>query len=225
MALSRLFRKAHHFFLNQNTIQLSKGARIDKACYLKGVNIKGNVSVGPGCSLKFIEINGNVTIGRSTTINGPNVQILSKIHPVTIGNFCSIARDVTIQEYNHRTDRLSTYYIEKNLFGGKNDQEISSKGSIAIGNDVWIGAKVIILSGITIGDGAVIAAGSIVTKDVPPYAIVGGNPSGVIKYRFSEPVIAHLLKVKWWNWSLEKIKSEKDLFTKAINPDNVNAIN
>jgi virginiamycin A acetyltransferase len=223
MMLTYFFRKIHRFLLNQNSIQLSSGAKIKPDTYLTGVDIKGKVSVGSRCILKFLEINGEVTIGNFTTINGPNVQILSKIHPITIGSFCSIAKDVTIQEYNHRTDRLTTYYIEKNLFGGRNKDEISSKGPIAIGNDVWIGAKAIILSGISIGDGAIVAAGSVVTKDVPAYAIVGGNPARIIKYRFSEEVIRQLENLRWWDWPMDKILKHKSLLIKTINLDSLNA--
>jgi acetyltransferase-like isoleucine patch superfamily enzyme len=88
-----------------------------------------------------------------------------------------------------------------------------SKGIIEIGNDVWIGTSAIILSGVKIGHGAVVAAGSIVTKSVPPYAIVGGNPAKIIKYRLSEEKIEELLEMKWWDWSEEKIKKNIDFFS------------
>ena len=80
-----------------------------------------------------------------------------------------------------------------------------NKGNITIGNDVWIGYEAVILSGVTIGDGAIIGTRSVVTKDVPPYTIVGGAPARVIKKRFSDDVIEKLLKIKWWNWPVEKI--------------------
>ncbi len=225
MALSGILKKAFNFLLNQNTIQLKGGAQLGKNTQLKGVNIKGTVNAGNNCSLKFVEISGTVTIGNFTTINGPNVQILSKINPIAIGNFCSIAKDVTIQEYNHRTDRLSTYYMEKNFFQGRNIGEISSKGAVVIGNDVWIGAKSIVLSGVTIGDGAVVAAGSVVTKDVPSYAIVGGNPARVIKYRFPPDVITKLQSMKWWNWPPEKVTAQRDLFLKSIDASDLHDFN
>jgi virginiamycin A acetyltransferase len=224
MPVSAMLKKTFNFFLNQNTIQLKSGAQLGKNTQLRGVNIKGNVNAGNNCSLKFVEISGTVTIGNFTTINGPNVQILSKINPITIGSFCSIAKDVTIQEYNHRTDRLSTYYMEKNFFHGRNIGELSSKGAVAIGNDVWIGAKSVILSGVTIGDGAVVAAGSVVTKDVPSYAIVGGNPARVIKYRFTPEIITKLQAIKWWNWPAEKITAQRDLFLKSIDANDLHDI-
>jgi serine acetyltransferase len=84
----------------------------------------------------------------------------------------------------------------------------SCKGDIIIGNDVWIGAKATIMSGITIGDGAIVAAGSVVVKDVEPYSMVGGNPAKHLKFRFTEKQIDDLLKISWWNWTEDRIKSD-----------------
>jgi serine acetyltransferase len=94
----------------------------------------------------------------------------------------------------------------------------SCKGNITIGNDVWIGAKSTIMSGVKIGHGAVIGSGSVVAKDVPPYAIVVGNPAKVIKYRFDEQQIKDLQNIAWWNWDESKIKEESMiLWSKDIN--------
>lgn len=219
-----IFTKAYHFLLNQNSIRLGSNASIQPDTVLKGVNIRGNVTIGKKSIIKFVEIIGNVTVGNHTTINGPNVQILSKLNPIRIGNFCSVAKDVTIQEYNHRADRLSTYNFEKHIFAGKSINDVVSKGPIVIGSDVWIGTKCVILSGVTIGDGAIVAAGSIVTKDVPAYAIVGGNPARVIRYRFSPEIIAQLLEIKWWSWPDEKIKQNKEFFLGEVTPGSLATI-
>jgi serine acetyltransferase len=82
------------------------------------------------------------------------------------------------------------------------------KGDIIIGNDVWIGAKSTIMSGVKIGDGAIVAAGALVTKDVEPYSMVGGNPAKHLKYRFDDEDIQGLLEIKWWDWNEDKIKEE-----------------
>jgi virginiamycin A acetyltransferase len=211
MNLSTLIKKLYNFLLNQNVVQI-RGGSVGHNVLMKGVNIRGAVSMGDHCVIKFVEIIGKVNIGHHTTINGPNVQILSKLNPIQIGNFCSIAKDVTIQEYNHKVDRLSTYNFEKHIFAGKSIDDVVSKGAITIGSDVWIGTKSVILSGVTIGHGAIVAAGSIVTKDVPPYAIVGGNPARVIRYRFTPEVIEHLLKLKWWEWPIDKIAKNRIFF-------------
>lgn len=131
---------------------------------------------------------------------------------VKIGNFCSIASGVMLFNAYHRTDLLSSfpfqalnrYYSDQPIL--ENDHV--TKGEIVIGNDVWLGHGVSIMSGVTIGDGAVIAANAVVTKDVSPYAIVGGNPAKHLKYRQPHATYAHeLQKIAWWNWSEEKIEA------------------
>ncbi|MEI7891293.1 MAG: CatB-related O-acetyltransferase [bacterium] len=128
-----------------------------------------------------------------------------------IGKFCSISDEVKIfLGGNHRSDWVSTYPFAGLSGQWPEAQEISdhnvSKGDVVIGNDVWIGFGANILSGVKIGDGAVIAAFALVTKDVAPYAIVGGNPAREIKKRFNDDQISSLLEVQWWNWPIEKIK-------------------
>jgi len=131
-----------------------------------------------------------------------------------IGKFCSIADNVKIfLGGEHRTDWITTFPFSAKEFNDlfpeakKIKGHPKTKGDVIIGNDVWIGYGAIILSGVKIGDGAVIGAGSIVTKDVLPYTIVAGNPAKIIRKRFSDQNIKKLLKLKWWNWPIKKIKS------------------
>ena len=123
-----------------------------------------------------------------------------------IGNFCSIAIGCNIYlGGNHRCDWVTTFpfgHIHKNVFTGFDGKgHPHTKGDVIIGNDVWIGANVTIMSGVTNGDGAVIANNSHVVKDVEPYSMVGGNPAKMIKKRFSDEQIKKLLEIKWWNWN------------------------
>lgn len=126
-----------------------------------------------------------------------------------IGRYCSIAAEVRfiMNGGNHATDWLTTYPFP--IFG--NGWELASppawpyKGDTVIGNDVWLGYSAIIMPGITVGDGAIIATASVVTKDVPPYAIVGGNPATILRYRFDETTIGRLLAVRWWDWDAARI--------------------
>ena len=109
---------------------------------------------------------------------------------------------------NHLTEAISTYPFA--IFGNgwehaMDQKEYPSKGNTVIGNDVWIGYNATIMPGVTIGDGAIIASNATVTKDVEPYAVVGGNPAKEIRKRFAPAVIAKLLELKWWNWEPEKI--------------------
>lgn len=135
---------------------------------------------------------------------------------VEIGAFTSIARTVKIyvsQGRGHHHKRCSTYPFGINHVGTFNNlkyhnTEDITKGDVIIGSDVWIGDWVTITSGVTIGHGAVIATNSHVTKDVPPYAIIGGNPAKIIRYRFEQPIIDRFLKLKWWDledWEINAI--------------------
>lgn len=151
-------------------------------------------------------------VGRHT-YRAPKVMGRSDL--VTVGAFCSIAREVlVISCHDHRVDWVSTYPF-KTLWECGNDGHPTGKGEIIIGNDVWIGFRTTILSGVTIGDGAVIGAGSVVVHDVAPYAIAVGNPCREIRKRFSDKVIQRLLEMKWWNWSDEKIKKHAHILTAA----------
>lgn len=129
-----------------------------------------------------------------------------------IGKFCSIACGARFifNSANHSLSSLSTYpfpifFEEWNLDGKDIKNAWDNKGDIVIGNDVWIGYEAVILAGVTIGDGAVIGTRAVVTKDVPPYTIVGGVPAKPIRKRFAQETIDALLKMKWWDWPKERI--------------------
>jgi chloramphenicol O-acetyltransferase type B len=136
------------------------------------------------------------------------------VDKLIIGNYCSIGSGAVFMmagNQGHRADWVSTFpfFFQANIFKeAKNPYKKS--GSTTIGHDVWIGSEAMIMSGVTIGSGAVIASRAVVTKDVEPYAIVGGNPAEVIKYRFSSEKIEKLLKLKWWEWSEDKVKENMD---------------
>lgn len=129
-----------------------------------------------------------------------------------IGKFCSIAcgAKFLFTSGNHTLRSLSTYtfpiFFEEWGLDTKNIRDAwDNKGDIVVGNDVWIGYEAVILSGVTIGDGAIIGSRAVVTKDVPPYTIVGGVPARAIRKRFDEDTIAKLKALQWWNWDEEKI--------------------
>ncbi len=172
------------------------------------------------CFLKNIVQNPNIIVGDYTYYddfeNVGNFEKNVKYHfdfigdKLIIGKFCMIASDVTfiMNGANHLTDAITSYPFAIFGTGWTNAMEGKSyptKGDTIVGNDVWIGYKVIIMPGIKIGDGAIIATNSTITKDVAPYTVVGGNPAKEIKKRFSDKDIAELLEIKWWNWDIEKI--------------------
>lgn len=131
---------------------------------------------------------------------------------LVIGKFCSNACGARFlfNSANHTMDSLSTYPFPLFFEEWESDRKDvaaswDNKGDIIIGNDVWIGYEAVILAGVTIGDGAVIGTRALVTKDIPPYTIVGGVPARPIRKRFSEETISSLLEIKWWDWPKEKI--------------------
>ena len=142
------------------------------------------------------------------TYGVPYVLNSSDRYHLVIGKFCSIAPDVLIMiDGNHRTEFITTYPLDYYVEGiERNPENYSLKGDVKIGNDVWIGQRAILLPGVTVGDGAVIGAGSVVSKDVGDYEIVGGNPARHIRFRFSEEEIRLLKNIRWWDWPVEKIR-------------------
>ncbi|MDF2813204.1 MAG: chloramphenicol acetyltransferase [Microvirga sp.] len=140
----------------------------------------------------------------------PKVRFPESGKKLTIGRYCSIADKVEILlGGNHRTDWGTTYPFSAlpGLWPSAPETRDyhGSRGNVTIGHDVWLGSGATILSGVTIGNGAVIAAHALITRDVPPYAIVGGNPAKVIRYRFDEETIAALLEARWWDLPRERI--------------------
>lgn len=131
-----------------------------------------------------------------------------------VGKFCSIAcgAKFIFTSANHSLKSLSTYpfpifFEEWGLDVSDITDAWDNKGDIIVGNDVWIGYEAVILSGVTIGDGAIVGSRAVVTKDIPPYTIVGGVPAKPIRKRFDDVIIARLLELKWWDWSEERIKA------------------
>ena len=130
---------------------------------------------------------------------------------LTVGKFCSIAcgAKFLMTSANHAMGSLSTYvfpiFYEEWGHGMEVTEAWDKRGDIVIGNDVWIGYEAVILSGVTIGDGAIVGARSVVTRDVPPYTIVGGVPARPIRRRFGQETIDALLELRWWDWPLEKL--------------------
>ena len=192
--------------------RIDENVEVHPSAYIRQSKLYGNIKVAEGVKLYKVEISGNVEIGRYTSLWGPGIFVLSGINSIKIGNFCSIARNLTIQEFYHDHKKLTTYFIGRNIFGNNIKSEIISKGSVEIGHDVWIGVNTTIMSGVKVGNGAVIGAGSIVTKNIPAFAIVGGNPAKIIKYRFNKERIDEIENMKWWDWSIDTIKDNKALF-------------
>ena len=162
---------------------------------------------------------GGVEVGYGT-YGIENLQIHSwyKTTKLRIGKYCSIADEVHVfLGGNHDISRVSTYpFGAGDVLIGPREGHPLSNGNIEIGNDVWIGSHANIMSGVTVGDGAVIAAFSHVVRDVQPYSVVGGNPAKQIKYRFTETQIEELLKIKWWDWQIKKVMANRDFLASPL---------
>lgn len=172
------------------------------------------------CFLKNIIQNPNIVVGDYTYYDDfedvANFEKNVKYHfdfigdKLIIGKFCMIASNVTfiMNGANHLTEAISAYpfaIFGKDWSNAMEGKTYPTKGDTIIGNDVWLGYNCTIMPGVKIGHGAIVAANTVVTKDVEPYTIVGGNPAQIIRKRFSGEKIKQLLALEWWNWDIEKI--------------------
>lgn len=205
--------------------------RID-AIRLRSAALERLRSSNPGCTIMSHDIYDS-RLGESVAVLDRTVlsQVLmgslsyvsndASLINVEIGCFCSIGPHVQVGLAPHPSRTfVSTYpaFYRENTVGCPlvfRDNKIFDDAipKTVIANDVWIGSNVIVPGGVHIGNGAIVAAGSVVVKDVPPYAIVGGNPAKIIKYRFSEEQIRFLVKLEWWDWPIEKIRQYVDDFS------------
>lgn len=151
-----------------------------------------------------------ISVGRFT-YGDPVFKLWGGGERIVIGAFCSIADDVTIfGGGEHNTNWVTTFPLRIALgdaLAGK-DGHPATKGETRIGNDVWIGDGAAILSGIIVGDGAVVGARAVVSQDVPAYHIVAGNPARVVRKRFSDEEIAALLRIRWWDWPVDRVRAQ-----------------
>ena len=172
------------------------------------------------CFLKNIITNPNIEIGDYTYYDDfddvRNFEKNVRYHfdfigdKLKIGKFCAIASGVEfiLNGGNHLTDAFSSYpfaIFGEGWEGAMEGRAYPNKGDIVVGNDVWLGYRSVVMAGVTIGDGAIIGSYSIVTKDVPPYTIVAGNPAKEIRRRFSDADIERLLEMRWWDWPIAQI--------------------
>lgn len=176
--------------------------------YLKNVVTRPGIQVG-----EYTMYNDFVNDPRDFEKNNVLYHYPVNRDRLLIGKFCSIAcgAKFLFNSANHALGSLSTYpfpifYDEWGLEGKNVADAWDNKGDIALGSDVWIGYEAVILAGVTIGDGAIIGARAVVTRDVPPYAIVGGVPARLIRRRFDDATIEALLDLRWWDWEPERIR-------------------
>lgn len=171
-----------------------------------------SVRIGRGSWIKSAAIFGlGTATGTGFVVRGAGM--------LTMGRYCAVGESVRIITSNHDTAYLSMNLLVQERVLGK--RLIAAKRDVAIGNDVWIGDGVTILPGVTVGDGAVIGAGTVVTRPIPAFMVVGGNPAKIIKERFPPEIAARVARLAWWDWPEEKQKRHAGLFETRfdITPD------
>lgn len=191
--------------------------------------IKNTCIIDASCTITKSELHDYVFLKHHTTCElskvgqRSSVGFYSVLRSAVIGKYCSISWFTTVGAVNHHFDTVTTHaFPVRGRFGLTDVEGSMPEVMTTVGNDVWIGCNVVILPGVTIGDGAVVAAGSIVTKDVPPYAIVAGSPARVLRYRWDEKTIERVSELKWWDWEDEKIKNNLELFTEGVSNNLLN---
>ncbi len=206
------------------------GVRFWKDASVTESEIGYGSSVGDNAILRYCTLAERVEIGRRNTLD--HVEIGTGTYSgeftiakyVSIGKYCAISWNVSIGGANHELHHLALTPVHRIL------QEKDAQGgylswktqNCSIGHDVWLAAGCHILRGVSVGNGAVVAANSVVTKDVPPYAIVAGIPAKIIKFRFSEEIIQGLLEVRWWDFPLDVLRSQcRDLLSREVSADDV----
>lgn len=185
--------------------------------------IKNTCIIHPSCTVARSQLDDYVFLKHHTTCELSKVGLRSSagfnsvLRSAVIGKYCSISWFTTVGAVNHHFDTITTHaFPVRARFGLTNVEGSMPEVTTTVGNDVWIGCNVVILPGVTISDGAVVAAGSIVTRDVPPYAVVAGAPARVLRYRWDEKTIERVSALKWWDWEDGKIKDNLELFQKGI---------
>lgn len=216
-------------------VELGEGAKIYKNTLVKNTNLGSDVKVGDFSRIEDSQLGRNVDIQRFAMIYNSQMGDYSycgrnfTCWHAKIGKFCSISWNVGIGGANHDYNRISQHaFLYASQFGMLKDKEEPGYDRFVtdceVGNDVWVGCNAVVCRGVHIGDGAVIGAGSVVTKDVEPYTIVGGVPAKLIKRRCSPDLAHRLIATEWWNLNPTLIKDHFALFNDIISDDSVSKI-
>ena len=223
-----------------NTATLSEsivepGTKIYKNVRIIHSTIGKESSVGDNTTVRNSEIGDHSQIQRYCDLLRTSMgrcSIVEKntvLHDAIIGSFCEISWQCSIGGDNHNYHLPSIHHFYWQSFFGyeENDDSVGASNFFSklrsepcvLGNDIWVGSGVIVNRKVHVGNGAVLASGCVVTKDVPDYAIVGGVPARIIKYRFDEPTRKRLLNIAWWNWPDRVLKANRHLFEQEVNDE------
>ena len=193
--------------IDRQQLKIKAGVDIGRDCILRG-----NLMIGPHCSVgDNCELLGDVSLGERSNLN----RGIEVVREVKIGKYGAFARDILFQEKNHV---ISKPGMQMRFYNNVLDSKLehTSNGPISVGNGVWIGARDIILSAVSIGDGAIMGVGSIVTDDVEPYSVVAGVPADRVKWRFNKEIREQLLELEWWNLPEDVLQQNTQFFNQPI---------
>lgn len=199
--------------------RIAESAKIYPTAVVRSSVVSDGCCVADGCDLLNVAMAPKSEFGRRSLVRDAEIGYGSYtgsntvIKNCVIGKFCSISWNLSIGGVNHNYRAASTYtpYWWKRVLGAGVEPEPTPRS--IIGNDVWVGAGTNILAGVKVGDGAVIGAGALVNKDVPPYAVWGGVPARLIRFRFDEETVGRLLALRWWSWPIAAIAAHSALLS------------
>jgi len=202
------------------------GVSIGRDCYIHKSNFSEKVIINDGCAIFDSAFENNTAVYSNCSLSNVMFGSYSYVNEhsamgrVTVGKFSSIGPHFICGYGEHPTNFISTspvFYSRRAQCGVSfaDKDGFDEQGETSVGNDVWIGARVFVRDGLRIGNGALIAAGAVVTADVPDYAVVGGVPAKLIRYRFPEHVIHELLETQWWDWSEDRLREAQPLLSQA----------
>lgn len=184
----------------------ARGVRIAHGVALSNTKLNDYANIAHHAELSDAVVGKRTSVGRYT-----------KVRNADIGSYCSVSWDVTIGAVRHPMDHPSTHaFSYRSQFGIVDANRDLSHERVKIGNDVWVGCGSIIMPGVRVGDGAVIGAGAVVTKDVAPYSVVSGVPARHMKLRFEPEMITRLEALRWWDWDDEKLKEHIEFFQQPL---------
>ena len=224
----RSYRLAEIAFGSRVTGGTTMGANVQVGprCYVYASTLGDNVQVGEDARVFHSKLENNVAIHRGTVVSNVHfgsfsyVAEKSQLNYIEVGRFCSLGPYFLCGYGEHPTNFVSTspvfYSTRKQCGTSLVDKDYFDEiQATTIGNDVWIGARVFVRDGVKIGNGALVGAGAVVVKDVPDYAVVGGVPAKIIRYRFDPEAIEELLKIQWWNWTEDKLREAQPLMAQT----------
>ena len=196
-----MIKRVYRFWRDFYVKRFKHGVRVSRKASVIGSKLAPFSHVGDYCFIYESTLGAYSTVGRNSVLRN-----------AVLGKFCSISWNATIGATPHDYNLISTHAFHYISSFGFVCKDRRSNIETFLGHDVWVGANAVIMPGVKVGSGAVVGAGAIVTRNVPPYAIVVGCPARIVRYRFDSDIIESLMEIEWWDWDVKKIQENLDIF-------------